>query len=72
MTDVSVPEVNMLKNSSTLAVCVPIHFTVKLGFVSVNDLRETYLVAALSFFEFSPQLVYMAERTLYYYILLFE
>ena len=32
----SIPEVNMLKNSSTLAVSVPINLSIKLGFVSVN------------------------------------
>ena len=47
MTDVSVPEVNMLKNSSTLAVSVPINISIKLGFVSVNGSRETYFVDAL-------------------------
>ena len=44
---VSIPEVNMLKNSSTLAVSVPINLSVKLGFVSVKDLlcgRATYFV----------------------------
>ena len=38
MTNISVPEVNMLKNSSTLAVCVPINISIKLDFVSVNKL----------------------------------
>ena len=37
----------MLKNSSTLAVSVPINVSIKLGFVSVNDLRETYFVDSL-------------------------
>ena len=46
MTNVSIPEVNMLKNSSTLAVSVPINLSIKLGFVSVNDPRETYFVDA--------------------------
>ena len=32
----SVPEVNILKNSPTLAVSVPIKLYIKLGFVSVN------------------------------------
>ena len=36
--------VNMLKNSSTLAVSVPINLSIKLGFVSVNGPRETYFV----------------------------
>ena len=44
MTDVSIPEVNMLKNSLTLAVFVPINISIKLGFVSVNGPRETYFV----------------------------
>ena len=47
MTNISIPEVNMLKNSSTLAVSVPINLTIKLGFVCVNDSRETYFVDAL-------------------------
>ena len=44
MTNVSVPGVNMLKNSSTLAVSVPINLSIKFGFVSVIDPRETYFV----------------------------
>ena len=47
MTNVSITEVNMLKNSSTLAVSVPINISIKLGFVSVNGPRETYFVDAL-------------------------
>ena len=47
MTNVSIPEVNMLKNSSTLAVSVPINLPIKLGFVSVNDPREPYFVDVL-------------------------
>ena len=47
MTNVSVPEVYMLKNSSTLAVSVPINLFIKFGFVSVNGLRENYFVDAL-------------------------
>ena len=47
MTNISVPEMNMLKNSSTLGVSVPINLSIKLGFVSVNGLRETYFVNAL-------------------------
>ena len=39
--------VNMLKNSSKLAVSVPINLSIKLSFVSVNNLRETYFVDAL-------------------------
>ena len=35
-TNVSIPEVSMLKNSSTLAVTVPINLFIKFGFVSVN------------------------------------
>ena len=34
--NVSVPGMNMLKNSSTLAVSVPINLSIKLGFASVN------------------------------------
>ena len=35
--DVSIPEVNMLKNTLTLALCVPINVSIKSGFVSVVD-----------------------------------
>ena len=41
------PEMNVLKNSSTLPMSVPINLSIKLGFVSVNGLRETYFVDAL-------------------------
>ena len=37
----------ILKNSSTLAVSVPVKISIKLGFVSVNCLRETYFVETL-------------------------
>ena len=37
----------MLKNSSTLAVSVPVNVSIKLDFVSVNGPRETYFVDAL-------------------------
>ena len=47
MINVSISEVNMLKNSSTLAVSVPINIPKKLVFVSVNKPRETYFVDAL-------------------------
>ena len=47
MTKVSFSKVNMLKNSSTLAVSVPITISIKLGFVSVNGPRETYFVETL-------------------------
>ena len=46
ITNVSIPEVNMLKNSSTLAVSVPINHSTKLGFVSVNGLWEAYFEEA--------------------------
>ena len=46
MTKVSIPEQNMLKNSSTLAVSVPINLSIKLGFVSANGPRETYFIDA--------------------------
>ena len=36
MTDVSIPEMNMLKNSPTLVVSVPKNLTTKLGFGIVN------------------------------------
>ena len=44
MTNVSISEVNMLVNRSTLAVSVTINVCIKLGFVSVNGHRETYFV----------------------------
>ena len=44
MTNVSIPEVNMLKNSLALEVCVPINLSIELTFVSGNGLRETYFV----------------------------
>ena len=47
VTNVSIPQVNMLKNNSTLAVSVPINIYIKFGFVSVNEPRETYFVDAL-------------------------
>ena len=47
MINVSVPEVNVLGNSSTLAVSFSINLSIKLGFVSVNGKRETYFVDAL-------------------------
>ena len=49
MTNVSIPEVNMLKSSSTLAVSVPINLSIKLVFVSVNGINETYFVDGLRF-----------------------
>ena len=44
---VSIPEANMLKNSSTLAVSVSINVSIKLWFVSVNGAKETYFVDVL-------------------------
>ena len=46
MNNASIPEVNMLENSSTLAASVPRNLSVKLGFVSENGPRETYFVDA--------------------------
>ena len=46
MTNVSILEVIMLKNNSTLAVSVPINLSIKLTFVFVNGSRETYFVDA--------------------------
>ena len=40
-TNVSIREMSMLKNSSTLAVSVTINLFIKFGFVSVNGPRET-------------------------------
>ena len=47
MTNVSIPKVNILKNSSTLAVSVPINLSIKFGIFSVKDPRETYFVDEL-------------------------
>ena len=44
MTVIPVPEVNMLKNSPTLAVSVTINMSIKLSFVSVNGPRKTYFI----------------------------
>ena len=46
MTNVSIPEVNMLKKNS-IPVSVPINLFSKLDFVCVNGLKETYFVDAL-------------------------
>ena len=47
ITNVSITEINMLKNSSTIAVSVSITLFIKLGFVPVNGCGETYFVDAL-------------------------
>ena len=47
MTNVSIPKVNMLKNSLSLTVSVAINISIKLDFASVNRPRETYFVDAL-------------------------
>ena len=47
MTNVSIPEVDMWKNSSSLSVSVRINLSVKLGFVSINGSRDTYFVNEL-------------------------
>ena len=47
MRNVSVPEVNMLENISTLPVSVQINISIKFGFISVYGSRETYFVDAL-------------------------
>ena len=44
---ISIPEANMLKNSSKLAASVPISLFITLGFVSVNGPRESYSVDGL-------------------------
>ena len=44
MTNVSIPQVNMLKNSSIFVVSVTVNLSVKLGLVSLNGLRETYFL----------------------------
>ena len=47
MTNVSIPEVDILKNNSTLFVSVTINLSIELGFVSINDPRETYFLDGL-------------------------
>ena len=47
VTNVSIPRVNMFKNSSTLAVSVPINLSFRLCFVSVHGPRKTYFVESL-------------------------
>ena len=47
MINVSISELNMLKNSSIFAISVSINISIKLDFVSVNVPRETYFVNAL-------------------------
>ena len=42
--NVSIPQVNMLKNSSIFVVSVTVNLSVKLGLVSLNGLRETYFL----------------------------
>ena len=44
MKNVAILVANMLKNSSTHAISVPINLSIKLDFVSVNSPRETYFV----------------------------
>ena len=44
MTNVPIPEVNMLKHRSILAVSAPINISIKLDYVFVNGTRETYFV----------------------------
>ena len=46
MTNVSISEVNMLKNISTHAASIPINLSFKFGFVSVNGPRESSFVDA--------------------------
>ena len=43
-TNVSIPDVNMFKNSATLAVYIPMNLSIKLSFVSVNEPTESYFV----------------------------
>ena len=47
VTNVSITEVNVLKNSSTLDVSVPINISVKFDFVPVNGPRVIYYENAL-------------------------
>ena len=49
----SVLEVNMLKNSSTLGVFVPINLSIKFGFVSVNGPGKTCFVDVLCILTFA-------------------
>ena len=58
MTNVAVPEMNILKNSSILAVSVPINLSIKLGFVTLNGQRETYFVDPLRINTGSGRMIY--------------
>ena len=58
MTNVSIPEVNMLKNSSTLAVSVIINISIKLGSVSVNGPRNTRYVGFVVSTELINEFIY--------------
>ena len=49
VTNVSIPEVNMLENSSILTVSLPISLYTELGFVNVNGPKETYFEDSLLF-----------------------
>ena len=62
MTNVAIPEMNMLKNSSTLAVSVPINLPIKLGFVYVHSPNESYFVDALSIDWFQSQAALLQYR----------
>ena len=56
MTNISIPEMKILKNSSIFAVCVSTNLSIKLGFVSVNVTRETFFMDALRIY--SSTIVY--------------
>ena len=47
MTNVSIPEVNMLKYNSTFAIIVPRKVFIRMGFVPVNDPRVIYFMAVI-------------------------
>ena len=65
VTNVSIPEVNMLKNSSTLAVSVPINIFIKFGVVSANGPRETYFMDALHRLNFAHSRFFILIRDPY-------
>ena len=61
MGNMSILEVSMLKNSSTLAVSVPVNLSIKLSFISVNGPGKTYFVVALHTYSMDIILSYLDE-----------
>ena len=64
MTNILIPEVNMLKNSLTLAVFVPINLYIKFGFVSVNGTKETCFVDEIRRYDIYYDVIFL-QKILY-------